>query len=703
MRTDHRTVTALCCLLGVVILFGNQTSIGKTLGSENRGKHSIKTVKNLILDYSDGAWSSTSEETMELGQRSAFGGRVDKGIKLGGINGSGQSLSDELYIDPNTKAPTIDVDLELTFGQDDSEVRGAYTVHLPQEYKRIQLQAGYDLFLDSEGKESPAEFHIDVYERPKDAPESWQFSHRFESEPLSPNTHRKVFKIESEQFTAQGIVCNLSEWTGREVRIDLVSRVPKHVVATQKGRWTKLSIIGMTFDIRWADPKVETSSGAVYRVNNAVIQTTTPDILMGSVEDTPIHDLAQIPDNALNTFKIGSTWYASTHATLDASPDTWGSILIESTTQSFFAIGASDIDNNVYRTSGTPTYILDSPYNDDSVWYNYSGICSSFGATNAYDNNWYIHAFYHAEDFYENASPFDRYGAEDDHTGYRRVGYARSTTANDPHNFSRIGTGNSIEMIRCFQPETSELIGLATEDGQRELVGAGAPSVIKIGSIYYMFYTRWLNLYSTGIEYFPTPYTSLGFPVVGGTDTNYLDNICVARIGAHYIDRLRVGSVYNQWHKYYDADDDDAYDDNEWLGVPSGNFEEWYSTSILPFQEGGWRAFPSVHYNEALNMYVMVCTGDYPGDANGAIYMHVSDGDPITEWSEGFLLLAPSSNYQIAYPSIIGSDGYDEEMPIYHPEHEYGVGKLYFAIDYDQGAYLDQHDMARIVIIIEPV
>lgn len=150
MKTSRRTVTALCCLLGIVILWGNQITFAKSSGNEYMGKHQIKTIKNLILDVADGSWSSTREEMMQLGKANAYGGRVEKGTKLGGINGSGQSLGDERYIDPNTHAPTIDVDMELTLGRADSEVRGSYVVSLPEIYKRIQLQAGYDLFLDSE-------------------------------------------------------------------------------------------------------------------------------------------------------------------------------------------------------------------------------------------------------------------------------------------------------------------------------------------------------------------------------------------------------------------------------------------------------------------------------------------------------------------------------------------------------------------------
>ena len=646
--------------------------------NKSAGNHTILEIKNLIKDAEEATWSTTSSESLEFGRQNALGGKVSRGYKKGGIQGSSLNKGSHLEIRPDVEAPTIAINFEPTFGRNESEVRGSFFVDFP-EMKRIQLELMFDRFIDSNGAKSPAEFFVEVYEENFSKSGEWAKKQKFRIEETVLDrliNDKNIYEIDSEEFTTDSFDIVLSEWAGKSVRVDLVAHLPASSVTSQKGRWINAKIVGSTFDIQFDDEIVELNGNNISTKNFSPSAYFKPTF--DNPETIPVNMLYAYPDNGINTVKIGSNWYAYIHAT-ETAYDNEGTVLLQAPTgKSFYDMTAAEFYDCAYKVGGVVTPVLETD-RDTYSWYGYSGITTSFGAYTPPAYFWKIHAFYHAEDYWLNSTTeHDSYIDVDGNkhwSHYNRIGYVLSYD-NDPVNLVRTGTQNTYDVIQSFQPEQVELIGVQDpdnpdqpyDDTQRVKVGVGNPSIIKIGDYYYLFYTRWINSSLAGMLHYPTgdPYgTTIGNTVNAPPYALPLtDSICVARIHENELISDGYSSSLNAWKKFYD---------NAWDSPFNG-----YSKSVIDPGYGDWRAFGQVMYIQGIGQYAMICQGV------GGTYLHVctldGSGAP-TIWSSGIRLSAVDG----LYPGIVGNTGYDELMPL---SGMGGEGQLYYAVGIPGQHYL---------------
>lgn len=491
-----------------------------------------------------------------------------------------------------------------------------------------------------------------------------------------------------------GFVANLTEWKGKEVRVDLVARIPASAITPQKARWTSARIIASEIDYTLGPPISVTTNrqGAKgKRIDRpGGVSTKSPDVDLGEPETILIKSATNIPDTAISTVKTygesgGSNperWFTYFNGVMewqggDAVTDksslngTIAFDLKNYTSYDLYDISASNLLNTLLRgtsqaaaapaVSGTPFRVIKPHKNfpdNYCLWDNwYTVIHSNVKATT--DGITRVHAFVHVEDISKDGANINSATWTGDK--YMRIGYARSEDdhgydfdLNDVGNYlmSDSMVGHPTPAIECWFPESSF-------SGLKPSNGVGSPSIIQSGKYYYMFYTRWLFNDDVINNYGSWP---SGTYVV--TATGMWDTICAARAPVNDVINEDYSGLDNPWKKYYNGSWDEPGRGE--LSTPVIRDGTWV------YDNNSWRAFPKVIYHNTNTRYVMLC-----GGALG-FYLYSSPTIDTGDWGTGMRIEGLEDN--IAYPSLIGETGDDK------------IGEEYYMLYYGHRFNEDQND-----------
>ncbi|MEW6236921.1 MAG: hypothetical protein AB1656_16175 [Candidatus Omnitrophota bacterium] len=657
-KTAFKITMILCSILSVAIPASAQTD------------HRIVFIKNLIQDAAEAQWTDGASHPLNFNGLSGPYGTVKRGQKIGGINGSEPPVRGKLIFNDNVLADSIDIEFMPTFGRLNSQVRGKYLVLLPK-LTRIQLELSYDLFLGSDSERSTADFYVEVYGRDEKEPNSWVKKEEIHKENIEEV--RKLATINTvgeENYCHFVYVAVLSQYAGKEIRLDLVSNVPADALAEYKGRWLTARLVGSTFDYRFVPFESKNDPTVSAKTSNRI--PSPANLLQGTgtiYEATDSINLTSVrfyPDESLSTAKIkggDSTerWFGYLSGTMAidgadavAKQYVWGEMAFDLknyTNYSFYSILADNLNSTLLRVdalaniapaaSGTP-YLVAKPSSNPYRWDNsYIGFNSSFTTTSG--ANKYVHAFAHVEDWYQYPPNYNEVAPTDGNRdwAYIRIGYWRSS-ANHGYDFhAQKASGDSVwngssfvseasPIIECFMPEWA-----MTYDNQ-QVLGTGNPSVVKhpTSGYYYMFYARQLdNNPGNGYGNYP--------PNVG----HNWNVICLARAATNDIDDISgYENRTNPWTNYYNNN-----------GVTWTNGRGGESTPIIDEPSNDYRSQPKVHYNAKFNCFMMICRGP------DGFYIYTSNGTDVMDWGTYQLLLYDYSGdiQYYNYPSLISSSGED--------------------------------------------
>ncbi len=629
-----------------------------------------------MKDADEASWRNGDNDRLPYNQKNASLGSALKGQRAIELSDSRGNEDGVLDVVESFTTDAIDIEFAPTFGRKDQEVRGSYTMQLPDQ-KHIQLELAYDLMVDEDGERSPAAFSVEVFEPNQADKNEWIKTDETNGPDfMSEENNSKIHHIGKQDFTTHHFVVNLSKYRGKEVSIDLVARVSKKAVTNQKARWIVARIISADFSYSLG-PVIAEKTAQAKTAGRRGAASKTSSITLGAYEQILIKSATTIPDSQVNTVQSclnnsamqPNRWFGYFHGIMEkegadaVSPiDRRGTMAFDLknySSNNLYDISVSNLKNTLLRgtsqaaaapaQSGTPFLIIKPHDQQWDKWDNwYTAICSNVKATT--DSNTRIHAFLHVEDKSQNSI-----SRNEGEWAYLRVGYARSEEDhaydfdlnNDGETFlmSDSNSSSSMPIIESFFAEEN------VSGNRKRTNGVGGPSVIKEGDYYYLYFNRQIanadidSTYSSGN--WPANTTSLTDPV-----DVYWDCICVARAKVNDVINEDYASLPNPWKKKFN-------------GAWNSNGRGGYSSPTM----GGsnytddWRAYPNVIYDTLDNDYYLICGGPL------GLYLYKSDNLSCGWWGTG-LLISGMEDY-VHYPSLIGEDGDDKEG-----ESDY---KLYYA------------------------
>lgn len=173
----------------------------------------------------------------------------------------------------NTRATTeqplqfdsIDVQIPANTGKSLNAVKGMFPITLPN-FKRIQLEIDYHVFVNEGEKSSPAEFYVEVFER-KDATSGfWVKTGEIrESESKRTAENQQMLEVYDTKTGSKDRLlwhvynANLSQWAGKEVMIALTAAATD-AQNPIRGRWVQTRLVGSTFDYK-ITPALDENTG----------------------------------------------------------------------------------------------------------------------------------------------------------------------------------------------------------------------------------------------------------------------------------------------------------------------------------------------------------------------------------------------------------------------------------------------------------
>lgn len=208
-------------------------------------KHRIVKIKDLIEDFQEAAWTVTAQSGSQYG--AAIGG-VER-VKQGEIRGY-FDLSGNFVKTDRVESKTVDIEAQALSTEKVSQVRGAYTLQLPP-LKRVQLEIMYDLNAGETGQAPEGEFFVEVFERNRVNPAEWVKMGELAQQNDRKREEAPIKQMGNERYIGRSFVANLSEWSGKEIRLDVVSAFANGKSATPKGRWICMKMMGATFDFHF--------------------------------------------------------------------------------------------------------------------------------------------------------------------------------------------------------------------------------------------------------------------------------------------------------------------------------------------------------------------------------------------------------------------------------------------------------------------
>lgn len=616
----------------------------------------IVDLKDLITDADDAVWTDINGNELTMDSLTGLS-RVSRGEKLGGIQGSSYSRTGELDIDTTLSKETVDVNLSPTLNDSPSAVNGTYLLELP-DLKRIQLEVRHDAFLDSQGSQSALQFYVEVFTKDEQGAFNRDAVLETGIDPVTEGS-RPVYRIEknaseTESFTSNPAIIDLTKYAGQSIRLNLVSFLPAGARTTNSGRWVNARLVGATFNFHFGDIEKVNPGQFNFQGKFADPRSSSRNVLastiqnIGATETIDISGISNYNDTGISTVSIGSVSYAY----MAASEKTAAFDLSDFPGETMYSIDEGDLEDSLLRTgsppapgpSGTPFFVLSPPSPTDySSWYNwYTGIGGSVVeiAPNTYKR---VHALFHAEDASKSGTGINSIPP----WVYKRIGYARSDW-NSGYEFTITPNTDGEPIIESFQPESAV-------DGSKEVNGTGAPTMIAYGDYYYCFYSRWIDN--------TAPFGGWTMPsssIIGGG----WDQICAAR--------ALKSNVHNNDH------DENG---NPWKKYQGGNWtEDGLGGVSTPVINENWRAFPQVIYSNFWSEHIIVCTGP------DGFYLYTQNGAGMESWDNGMLFMPYAENRLYHYPVLIGNGGDSH----YGPNDDY---QLYFA--YDEDTVLGGHKMVR--------
>ncbi len=639
------------------------------------GEHAIVEIKDLVKDAAEAVWSDGNGNPLPFDETPGFYGGVERGNKLGGVNGSHLSQTGVLLVNETVSAQTIDIDFAPTFGRSNSIVRGSYTLQLPMK-KRIQLEVIYDLFLDNEGVRNPGEFYVEVHERNALDQNQWirtgEF-HQLESM-KAPRGLERVNRIHDSRFVTHHFVTNLTQWAGREIRLDLIAEIPARAVTKQKARWCSARLVGASFNFAFTKPEVMKKQSL--KTHSAKRHESSPQSVkydydvFSTTEEITINDVEN-PEASVSTVFMNNRWLAYFHGKVEGTSDrgtmvfdleyppsvSWANMYwwLASTLGSQVLRG-EDVETAVPGSSGIATRVI-KPSTDTADWrYGYTGLTAAVTAENQ------VHAFIHTEDWSQNGVNLNDDPDEPDGNRdywYVRIGYARSDVGNGTGFtwMSDSSVGSPTPVVECFMPEWAYTFPKPPAKPRRSY-GAAMPSLIEdqSGDYYYMFYVRFLDVTSVSDAYAislghqdATAWVEAITATVGG----FWDQICVARAPKNLVVSSNYTSNANPWKKGFRPNNGQGDWEFTMAGRVENGTDETSSYSYPVIRDV--RSSPKVHYNDVvINEYMMICRG------NEGFYIYTTDDNDLTDWSTGILLLEQEEGTLILDPSLIGTHGNDK-------------------------------------------
>ncbi|NPU99205.1 MAG: hypothetical protein HPY51_18565 [Candidatus Omnitrophica bacterium] len=599
----------------------------------------------------------------------AIGGvdRVRKIIKKGYFTDAKE------YIDDDSSRSLIEIIDQPIWMDSIQEVRGSYQVLIPQ-FKRIQLEIDYEI--PYEIMQNNEEYFVEIFERNKLNQDEWVKSKTIKNYKSLPED-LNIFDSKIEKYSLHTSIVNLSDWSGREIRLDLVWNFSHKNFKTDFVRWTRLKIIGSTFDYHFVDSN--------YLSEYDPVQQMKLNFLDGLYQDPYLEGsfafagLTSYPDTGFAPIRINSRSYAyfnsgypSWNMFVNGSANS-GTLMLDFLNKSnnLASIPVSNMPNCVLR--GNPPYPTSSditPYSairpyrpayplSNLAWkYNwdngYTGVNSAFVATDSGYTR--VHAFLHVEDWFKNINTpgflsnlLAGYNITPEGYDYvyARIGYARSPN-NDPFNlsFARCSQdlssstiNNASPIIECFQKE-----GQQTEN--HGVCGAASPAVITAGNYTYLFYTRYVQKnWVITTSYYIEPLKSK----LGG---EYLYNrtICAARVLTSTLvdESYSANNPSSPWRQFYDG---------EWSQNGIGGLSTSLIGDITNLTEN--RVLCNVMLNGHLGgNYLMLAWNDI----NRAAYLYISQNLENPQWGTGIQINIPSNETPIRLVDhLSGDDKYGGE------------------------------------------
>lgn len=624
---------------------------------------SIFQVTNLLEDARNSSWDDGKGNSLNVDEFGGIFGSVFRGKRPIILSDSSGSPDGELNVNQALSADALDIEFAPTFGRADSVVRGSYVVNLP-DVKRVQLEAAVDLMVDSDGERSPAAVGVEILERSKMDQNVWEKTGGKNGVDftLDANTDR-ISRIQEQRFTTHSFVVDLSKWRGKEIRLDLVTRVSKRALTPQKARWITARIIGADFNYILG-PIINDTSVIKTKTRSSRDKEVKPntDVELGGYTSILIKSATNIPDTPISTVRTygeGSPnpyrWFGYFHGIMEkegadaVSPiDRRGTMAFDLknyTSSNLYNISVSNLQNTLLRgtsqaaaspaVSGTPFLVIKPHAGEWDEWDNwYTGVCSNILQTT--DTKTRVHAFVHVEDKSRDGIVFCP-------TAYIRIGYARSAenhaydfdlNNNGTYLMSDSGVGSSTPIIEAFIKE-------GKISGRRGSNGAGSPSVIKSGDYLYLYYSRQLGNCDVTPEY--GGYWPIYTTTIASATNIYWDNICAARAPVNQVINEGYANLPNPWKNFYNGSWNEAG-------------RNGYSTPVIPSTENhvdSWRAFSKVVHDTANGRFYMICGGEY------GLYLYDETSDLSTgNWGTGMLLDGMEKG---AAPSLIGDTGDDKE------------------------------------------
>ena len=508
-------------------------------------QHQIVKIKDLIEDFDESEWTAVTESGSKFGANIGGVERAKKG-RVTGYFTSGRQYVDCGAVSRNV----IEVNSNSIGNESIKEIRGSYTMTLPV-FKRIQLEIEYELPCE-EGKSNFDDYYIELSERNKLNRDEWIASEILKKKNELKSGRLNLIDTSENKYSMHSYVANLSDWSGREIRLDLVTKMSSDSSLQKKrnGRWCTLRLIGSTFDYRFLTQKEVDLNNNTTLSNNKQNSISTKNMnsvkLQYDTSLTPysssmsLQGLDFYPDTGPAPVYINGRWVAYFNSGYRWSD--WPKTIVEGDAQSgsmafdlvnfpSYSLYSSSFDYyynqcflrddppEVGGSTGDEPYPVIAPYrpanplNDLSWKYNwdngYTGVNSAYVATD--DGYTRVHAFLHVEDWFMDSSDPNFLSSPtaginwlnsdpDQNFNYARIGYARS-----PHNqayplqFTKCANdvstailNNASPIIECFQKEGQMQARLSNQHG---LTGTAGPAVISSNGSIYLFYTRYISNY----------------------------------------------------------------------------------------------------------------------------------------------------------------------------------------------------------------
>jgi hypothetical protein len=238
-------------------------------------KHRIVLIKELVQDAEKATWTDQYGTRLQFNQsaqgRSNVTRETTEGVPRLAVSSSLQESLDQLpaqekekflkqyEIGYPVKIPVLNVTFDRNDSSSSSEVRGVYQVSLPKEFKRIQLEVNYDVFLDNPEKISDTEFFVEIYEH--NFFNQWVKTGEVKNPKIEKaqqagkRLQPTVYTLDNQHFQSYMYNANLSEWAGKEVQVVLTAVTPNNEYGSN-GRWTQARLVGATFEYKFVEHQI---------------------------------------------------------------------------------------------------------------------------------------------------------------------------------------------------------------------------------------------------------------------------------------------------------------------------------------------------------------------------------------------------------------------------------------------------------------